>query len=131
MENEPNAGTGWAKKLLLPFGYFIMIILTFFPVMHMRLENLPLIISLAILSLAFASAGLVFYYRPQFCITESGKWLPPFNTSIIAALCFMIPLWAFADMDYNIKAPMVMMLSSIAAFFSMSEGTRLWELQGE
>lgn len=131
MVNEPNAGAVMLKRLILPFGYFILIILISLPVMRMKMENLPLVIDLAVLSSTFAATSLLFYYKPHFCINECGKWLPPFNTSIVAALCFMILLWALADMDYNVRAPMAMMLFSMATFFSMSEGTHLWKLMGE
>jgi hypothetical protein len=63
MVNEPDAEAVMAKRLALPIGYLILMILIFLPVMHMKMENLPLVIDLAVLSSAFAATSLLFYYE--------------------------------------------------------------------
>jgi hypothetical protein len=131
MANELSDDIEKARRFLLPIGSLIMLFLISYPALHLKIENLPLIIDLAILSLAFLAVGMLFYYRPGFCISQRGKWLPPFNAAIIAALCPMIILWSLADIDYEVKAPMVMILFSLGTFFAISEGTYIWKLQGE
>jgi branched-subunit amino acid permease len=128
--NDLNYKVEKARRYFLPIGAVILLFLILLPALNARSSNLPLVIALAIFSLTFLALSVILYYMPHLCVTEGGKWLPPFNVAVVSTLFFTIILWALTNFNHEVRASMAMALLAIAAFFSMSKGTYLWEIQG-
>jgi len=130
LASDFNSRVEKARIYFLPVGGVILLFLILLPTSNAKTSNLPLAIALAILDLTFLALSVILYYRPHLCVTESGKWLPPLNTAVVSTLFFTTLLWDLANFNHEVRASMAMSLLAIAAFFSMSKGTYLWEIQG-
>jgi hypothetical protein len=113
------------RRLLLPSWALIMFFLIAIPTIHMKPENSPMAIALAISALLSLALGVFLYYRPKHYVYDCERWLPPFNTAIIGSLIFTTLLWTISDFSYDVRGDMAMMLSVITLFFMVSEGTYL------